>query len=93
MIFHPDSSYSVVLLQMGLEFVRRSRNLFAYNVYPCIFLHGRCANMGGVSRIIYIREEREKIKGVRRVRRVLPSKGCHGPVKALVGMLQVVFHC
>jgi hypothetical protein len=75
---------------MGLEFVRRSRNLFAYNVYPCIFLHGRCANMGGVSRIIYIREERERRKGVRRV---LPGKGCRGPAKALAGMLQVVFHC
>jgi hypothetical protein len=60
MICRPDSSYSVGLLQMGLEFVRRSRNLFAYNVYPCIFLHGRCVNMGGVSRIIYIGEERER---------------------------------
>jgi hypothetical protein len=44
---------------------------------------------GEVFFILYIRKEKERGKGIMRI---LPSKGCRGPAKALAGTLQVVFH-
>jgi hypothetical protein len=44
---------------------------------------------GEVFFVLYIRKEKERGKGIMRV---LPSKGCRGPAKALAGTLQVVFH-